>query len=108
MFDILFMRVRASQGRSYPLLGLFYLISFIRSLLSLLSLYASSREPAKGAQMIYTKGEISFFFPFFEQVQGWWLQPGGVEEYAPGGRVFASLEGRSTLLPNRVLGTKYI
>ena len=39
---------------SYPSVGLFYLISFIKTLLSL---YASSRESAEGAEMIYTEGE---------------------------------------------------
>lgn len=44
----------------------------------------------------------------FERVEGWWMQLGGVQEFADGAPVFESLEGRSRKLPGRFLGSKYL
>ena len=44
----------------------------------------------------------------FERVEGWWMQPGGVQEFAVGAPVFESLDGRTRKLPGRFLGSKYL
>jgi hypothetical protein len=44
----------------------------------------------------------------FERVDGWWMQPGGVQEFAESAPVFESLDGRTRKLPGRFLGSKYL